>query len=110
MEHRGEIIEQAVRKSGMSLVTVSKKMGKSRRWLYLQFENPLVSLDVVLQIGKIIYYDFSDEIQLLKVKTIVAEQDDSSTLEEVVYWKEKYFKVMEEYHILLKKIAFLEME
>lgn len=110
MEHRGEIIEQAVRKSGMPLVTISKKMGKSRRWLYLQFENPLVSLDVVLQIGKIIYYDFSDEIQLLKVNTYVAEPNISNGQDEVIYWKEKYFKVMEEYHVLLKKIAFLELK
>jgi len=110
MEHRGEIIEQAVRKSGISLVTISRKMGKSRRWLYLQFDNPLVSIDIVLQIGQIIYYDFSDEIQFLKVHTIVAEKECDGSEKEIQYWKEKYFNVMEEYHILLKKIAFLEMK
>ena len=99
MEHRGEIIEQAVGKSGMSLVTISKKMGKSRRWLYLQFENPLVSLDVVLQIGKIIYYDFSDDIQILKLNTYISEIDDNKTEREIdigkkniiLLWKNIYF-------------------
>ena len=110
MEHRGEIIEQAVRKSGMSLVTISKKMGKSRRWLYLQFENPLVSLDVVLQIGKIIYYDFSEDIQILKVNTFISEIDDNKTEREVEYWKEKYYTIMEEYLLLLKKTTILEVK
>lgn len=110
MEHRGEIIEQAVRRSGISIVTISKKMGKSRRWLYLQFENPLVSLDVVLQIGKIIYYDFSEDIQLLKVHSLVSEKDENGTQREVDYWKEKYYAMMEEYLLLLKKVAILEMK
>ncbi len=110
MEHRGEIIEQAVRKSGISLVTISKKMGKSRRWLYLQFENPSVSLDVVLQIGKIIYYDFSEDIQLLKVNSFVSEIEDTKTDREIEYWKEKYYAIMEEYLLLLKKVAVLEMK
>ena len=106
MEHRGEIIEQAVRKSGMSLVTISKKMGKSRRWLYLQFENPLVSLDVVLQIGKIIHYDFAQEIKefnptrMSLEEPLVGFKNEENSAE---YWKNKYLKLLEDYSALLKE-------
>ena len=108
MEHRGEIIEQAVRKSGISIATVAKKMGKSRRWLYLQFENPNVSIDIIIQLGKIIYYDFSEDIQLLKTSSLVADSGESKIQMDVNYWKEKYYQIMEEYHILLKKMASMD--
>ena len=44
-------------------------MGKTRQLLYLLFENPNVSLDHMLEIGKIIYHDFSKNIPELK-KTV----------------------------------------
>ncbi len=52
MQHRGEIIKIAVYKSGFSISELAKRLGKSRRWMYLMFENNTVSLDIVLQIGK----------------------------------------------------------
>jgi predicted transcriptional regulator len=62
MQHRGEIIKNAVYKSGFSITELAKRLGKSRRWVYLMFENPSVSLDVVLQLEKIIHYNFSVSI------------------------------------------------
>ncbi len=109
MEHRGEIIEQAIRKSGMPLATIARKMGKSRRWLYLLFQNPQVSLDIVEQLGKLIYYDFSNEIQLLKnYNTVSDEQQINYKDSEVTIWKEKYFILMEEHLELLRKLAVFE--
>ena len=35
MVHRGEIVEQAVRKSGIPIATIAKRLGKSRRWMFL---------------------------------------------------------------------------
>ena len=61
MLHRGEVIEKAIRESGYSITTVAQRLGKSRRWMYLLFENPAVSIELILQIGKIIYHDFSLE-------------------------------------------------
>ena len=53
MQHRGEIIKEAVYKSGYPITELAKRMGKSRRWVYLLFENNTVSIDIMLQIGKI---------------------------------------------------------
>jgi predicted transcriptional regulator len=101
MQHRGEIIKEAVYKSGFPITALAKRMGKSRRWVYLLFENPTVSIDTVLQIGTILHYDFSDEIETLK--PYLLNEAPTSYSKEETYWKNKYLKLLEEYNELLKK-------
>jgi predicted transcriptional regulator len=101
MQHRGEIIKEAVYKSGFPITALAKRMGKSRRWVYLLFENPTVPIDTVLQIGSIIHYDFSEEIETLK--PYVVNDTPLSYSKEEGYWKNKYLKLLEEYNELLKK-------
>lgn len=108
--HRGEIVEKAVRESGFSIVQLAKRMHKSRKWVYNSFENSLLPLDYVLQIGKIIHYDFSmdiPEIQrpgkgLLLVGT--PEFENTNPEETIGYWKSKYYNLLEEYTALLKEL------
>jgi hypothetical protein len=107
MEHRGEIVEAAIRKSGIPVTTIAKKLGKTRQWLYLLFSNPNVPLDVVLFIGKIIYHDFSEEISALTSISKLEESNNEYSLNSN-YWKEKYFTLMEEHHALLKRVSELE--
>ena len=110
MIHRGEIVEKAVRESGFSIVQLAKRMHKSRKWVYNSFENSLLPLDYVLQIGKIIHYDFSSEIPeihrpgkgLLLVG--VPEIEHVNPEETVEYWKSKYYNLLEEYTKILKSI------
>lgn len=52
MQHRGEILKEAIYKSGIPITELVKRLGKSRRWMYLMYNNSTVSLDLVLQIGK----------------------------------------------------------
>lgn len=106
MQHRGEIIKQAVYKSGYPITELAKRLGKSRRWMYLMFENSNVSLDIVLQIGKIIHYDFTDEIKEFNPSQNAINEPTSSYKNEesnAEYWKNKYLKLLEEYNELLKK-------
>jgi predicted transcriptional regulator len=105
MQHRGEIIKEIVYKSGYPITELAKRLGKSRRWMYLMFENSNVSLDIVLQIGKIIHYDFTDEIKefnpsqkVLEKSSLDSKKDDA----DAEYWKNKYLKLLEEYKDLLK--------
>ena len=70
MQHKGEIVEKAVRQSGIPLTKLVKRLGKSRKWIYNAFENPQLFLDVILEIGKIIHYDSSNEIKELKMSII----------------------------------------
>lgn len=108
MEHRGEIMERAVRSSGYSITKLADKMGKSRRWMYLMFENPNLQLDYLLEIGRLINYDFSNEIIELKLITQNSTLDPKLAYpkaeHKLEYWKDKYFELLEEYHQLLKSI------
>lgn len=106
MQHRGEIIRKAVYNSGLTITEIAKSIGKSRRWMYLMFENNTVSLDIVLQIGKIIHYDFSEEIKEFSPSQNASNELPPSYEKEepsAEYWKNKYLKLLEEYNELLKK-------
>ena len=70
--------------------------------MYLMFENSNVSLDIVLQIGKIIHYDFTDEIKEFNPSQKVLEKSSLDFNEDAEYWKNKYLKLLEEYNELLK--------
>ena len=105
MQHRGEIIREAVYKSGYPITALAKRLGKSRRWMYLIFDNNNVSLDIVMKIGKIIHYDFSQEIkEFTSFSTKINNTFPSVVNEEpsAEYWKNKYLKLLEDYSELLK--------
>jgi predicted transcriptional regulator len=106
MQHRGEIIRKVIYNSGYTVTEIAKCLGKSRRWMYLMFENSNVSLDIVLQIGKIIHYDFTDEIKEFSPSQKVLERSTLDSKKEnpgAEYWKNKYLNLLEEYNDLLKK-------
>lgn len=105
MQNRREILKAAIYKSGIPITELAKRLGKSRKWMYLMFENSNVSLDLILQIGKIIHHDFSNDIKefnntsLIQKHTTFLQDNEENTLE---YWKDKYLKLLEEYNQLLK--------
>ena len=109
MQHKGEIIEKAVRESGFSITRLAERMSKSRRWVYQIFENQSVPVDYILAIGKIIHHDFTEEIEELKsykmnlTSQITCDQQRSfvDVKDEVEYWKNKYMAVLEKYNDLL---------
>ena len=106
MQHKGEIVEKAVRRSGLPLTQLALRMGKSRRWLYNAFENPNLSIEHILRIGTIIHYDFSDDIlELQRVRNledpISPENAYVVPAESAEYWKNKYLTLLEKYNTLL---------
>lgn len=110
MQHKGEILEKAVRDSGMPLTKLTLRLKKSRRWIYNAFENPNVSIDYILEIGKIIHHDFSDDIIELKKyrnMTVAMQLEDNSSDSEssntIEFWKNKYLNLLEKYNLLLEK-------
>jgi predicted transcriptional regulator len=106
MQNRGEILKAAIYKSGIPITEIAKRMGKSRRWMYLMFENSNVSLDIVLQIGKLIHHDFTTEIKEINAASTIINEPPTAYEKEVSnadYWKDKYLKLLEEYNLLLKQ-------
>jgi transcriptional regulator with XRE-family HTH domain len=104
MQHRGEIIKEAVYKSGFPITELAKRMGKSRRWLYLLFDNPKVSIEVILEIGSIIHYNFAEIFAEIKAPEILFTDYSLISKKEDDYWKDKYLNLLEEHLALLKKM------
>lgn len=103
MQHKGEIVEKAVRDSGMPLTKLSAKMHKSRRWMYNAFENENLSIDYILEIGKIIHYDFSEDLKdLKKFKESADTFGINSNSSDSDYWKNKYLNLLEKHNKLLE--------
>lgn len=106
MIHRGEIVERVVRSSGIPLTRIADKMNKSRRWVYNAFETADLSLDLILEFGKILHYDFSQDIpQLANGKSIISDISTPYGENNPEYWKEKYYQLLEEHNELLKTLS-----
>jgi hypothetical protein len=112
MEHRGEILEKAIRKSEFSITAVARHLNRSSRWLYYQFENEYVPLDSMLKIGRFIRHDFSKELKQLKEQKelsqgIVIEESNMAydeSRQDVEYWKNKCLELYEKYTKLLEQL------
>ena len=104
--HKGEIIEKAVRKQRFPITLLAKRLGLSRRHIYNIFNNPKTSLDLVLKIGKIIQYDFTEELKDIaripeEYKINQLSEPDIS-FETINYWKSKYFELLQKHNNLLE--------
>ncbi len=104
MQHRGEIIEKAVRESGFPIAELARRMKKSRRTIYNLFENPHVSIDEVLQIGKIIHCDFNYMFTEVSKNISIVEETEYAYGESAAYWKDKYIALLEKYNTLLERV------
>jgi hypothetical protein len=108
MQHRGEIVEKAVRQSGFPLTKLVERLGKSRRWIYNAFENAQLPIDHILRIGKVIHHDFSNEIEELNVKHHQTEEPFThpyNSKNDTTYWLSKYYELLEKYNALLEAIT-----
>jgi len=101
--HKGQVIKRVVKESGISITQLAAKLGKSRQWLYNVFDSDQVSFDAILEIGKVLHYDFSSDFKQLK-KYVISEPSNIAEEESVNYWKQKYIDLLEEYNKLLKSI------
>lgn len=111
MKHRGEIIEKAVRESGINIAELARRLKKSRRHIYNIFNNSGVDIDTIIQIGKIIHKDFSSDFPFINSENQYTEalnsgllvKEEQSEYNSATYWREKYFTLLQEYNKILEK-------
>ncbi len=105
MKNRGEIVEKAIRESGVNLTKLAKMIGYNRKSIYAFFEKPDLSLDVIVKIGKVIKYDFRKDFPELFIhdtSMIVLEPQEqypgslAECLREKSEWRDKYYTLLEE--------------
>ena len=97
-EHRGEIVEATVRKSGYSIKAIAEKMGVSRNTIYNKFREHDLSYDFIIRVGNLIHYDFT--LDFPEIKTNVSLDKDQQVVE---LWKleRRYIILLERYNRLL---------
>ncbi|WP_112306116.1 hypothetical protein [Pontibacter arcticus] len=59
--HRGEIIKEAIKASGVAIGIVAEKVGVSRKTLYNKFKESSIPYSFILRLGEVIHHDFSQE-------------------------------------------------
>lgn len=108
MKHHGKIIESQVIRSGKKRQEIAKQLGITRQTFANKLKTPNLPIDFILRVGKILHYNFSEDIAELKqfnlsvasepaieYRTSASAKDDN--------WKEKYFLLLEDYNKHLRQ-------
>ena len=110
-QHRGEVVKEAVLKSGLSFSSLRQKLGISRPTLYRRFEEPNLSFEFIEQVGALIRHDFAQEFRELAPPVgAVAEPVASYQLNSLDDCKNKLLHVYGLYTELQEKYAALLAE
>jgi transcriptional regulator with XRE-family HTH domain len=104
-KHRGEIVEDAIRKSGFSLKKLSERLGISRNTLYNRFKDPELSYEFIIAVGNVIHYNFALDFAELRSETHEVRESPINYIErdavELLNLKKKYTDLLERYNKLL---------
>lgn len=107
--HRGEALEEAVKKTRTKVTQLVKRVGVSRGTYYNHIEDPNLGYEILEAYGKVLKYDFTQVIPQMP-KYAIADPEESYgkpvTLEEALrridYWKDKYIDLLERYSRLIE--------
>lgn len=111
MIHRGQIVENIVRKSGYHFTTIAAKLRISRNTLYNRFNNANLSYSFIADIGNIIHYDFSIDIPEMKkemdggTENPVSSLQKSSNYSKLLRIENKYARLLEKYNKLIAMLV-----
>ena len=94
-QHRGEILQEVVLKSGVKVSRLYGALGISRATLYRRFEDPNLDFDFIRRVGEIIYHNFAEEFK--ELAPTVAEPVEVYQLASVEECKDKLLRVYELY-------------
>ncbi|UWW97439.1 MAG: hypothetical protein NMK33_02655 [Candidatus Cardinium sp.] len=128
-QHKGKIVEAAIKKSGFRMKILAKKLGIARNTLYIRLKEADVKDSFIIEVGKIIHYDFSNDFPDIYRKNEVQDHieppdykfkgnvarliDESnalirdSNLVKLEALNKKYLRLMEDYNKLLKVLILL---
>ena len=121
LTHRGEVVEVLVRKSGIKIITLAKKIGKNPGTIYNWFSYPNLGWDKIEKIGKVIGHDFRiefpempmymDKSQSLSPNILSEPEEKYGTanqlkrcLQELELIKSKYISLLEVHNKLLREL------
>jgi plasmid maintenance system antidote protein VapI len=124
MPHQGEILQEAIKNSGISITRIVEELGITRPTIYRKFKDETVDYSIVKRVGEIINHDFSNDFTNVQqsalpfvtqpVKTLVTPivtqrvtpplSTDSDPSKQLLALQAKYIALLEAYNELLLKV------
>jgi len=102
----GAILERAVRRSGISIAELARRIHVNRRSVYYWFSQKSLSPITVHKVGFILGHDFSIELAEAPYDYsagTAAFGRDIYEVESASYWKSKYIDLLEKYNNQLER-------
>lgn len=124
MPHQGEILQEAIKNSGISITRIVEELGITRPTIYRKFKDDTLDANFVKNVGLIIGHDFSQDFTIPEqsvlpfvtsaVRTPVtsvvtprvspAVTTDSDPTKQLLALQTKYIALLEAYNELLLKV------
>ncbi|NVO31536.1 hypothetical protein [Hymenobacter lapidiphilus] len=128
MPHQGEILQDAIKNSGISITRIVDDLGITRPTMYRKFKERELDYTFVKRVGEIIGHDFSNDFTITqqtdlsfnvthapKNVTNVSESGNvsrstvtvvasSDSLKDLMQLQQKYIALLEAYNELLLKV------
>lgn len=124
MPHQGEIVQEAIKHSGISITRIVEELGITRPTIYRKFKEDTLDAGFVKRIGEIIGHNFADDFTIAEqssfpfvspptkasVTTSVtprvtsAQPADLDASRQLLALQTKYIALLEAYNELLLKV------
>lgn len=128
MPHQGEILQEAIKNSGISITRIVDELGITRPTMYRKFKERELDYNFVKKVGDVIGHNFADDFTSLQQtdlsfgvtnvsnivkssaspsvnhRTAVMLGGDSDSLKQLLELQQKYIALLEDYNQLLLKV------
>ena len=124
MPHQGEILQEAIKNSGISITRIVEELGITRPTIYRKFKEETIDYNFVKRVGEIINHDFSNDFTTLQqsslsfvtpiVRNVITASvtprvtsvsvPDSDPSKQLLALQTKYITLLEAYSELLLKV------
>jgi AcrR family transcriptional regulator len=124
MPHQGEIVQEAIRNSGISITRIVEELGITRPTIYRKFKDDTLDTNFVKRIGEIIGHDFAQDFTMPEQSTLAfvtqspkisvtpgvtprvtpAQLTDNDLPRQLLALQTKYIALLEAYNELLLKV------
>lgn len=124
MPHQGEIMQEAIKNSGISITRIVEELGITRPTMYRKFKDEILEASFVKSVGQIIGHDFFADFTInqqsalpfvtqsvrtvvaspVTVKPALATLPDNDLSKHLLQLQTKYIALLEAYNELLLKV------
>ncbi|RPD49269.1 hypothetical protein DNI29_00240 [Hymenobacter sediminis] len=128
MSHQGEILQEAIKNSGISITRIVEELGITRPTIYRKFKEETLDYGFVKKVGDVISHDFSQDFTVdhqatlpftsyavtqpvthqpersVTHRTTPVAVTDSDPTKQLLALQQKYIALLEAYNELLLKV------